>query len=58
VDDGKVELYELTGQKLLEENIKKEMESIEIDVSDLESGMYLCKITIGKRSSTKKIVKE
>jgi photosystem II stability/assembly factor-like uncharacterized protein len=58
VGAGKVELYELSGNKLLEENIEKGMESIEIDVSDLESGMYLCKITIGKRSSTKKIVKE
>ncbi len=58
VGAGKVELYELSGKKLLEENIEKDMESIEIDVSQLESGMYLCKITIGKRSSAKKIVKE
>ncbi len=58
VDDGKIELYELSGKKLLEEHIAKGKKSIEIDVSDLESGMYLCNITIGKRSSTKKIVKE
>ncbi len=58
VNDGIIEVYELSGKKVLEENIKKGQESIEIDVNHLESGMYLCKITVGKRSSTKKIVKE
>lgn len=58
VDAGKVELFDLNGKKLYEEEIEKGEESIEIKVSKLQAGMYFCKITIGKRSSTKKIIKE
>lgn len=57
-ESGKIELLSLDGKKLLVQKIKKGFENIEIDVSNMAIGMYLCKLSIGKRTSTKKIIIE
>jgi hypothetical protein len=57
-DNGIIEIISLNGKVILAKNLSKGDENAEINVSRLESGMYFCKITIDKRSSTKKIIKE
>jgi len=57
-ESGKIEIFSLDGKEILEKEIAKGNENIEFDLNDLQSGMYLCKITINKRNSTKKIIKE
>jgi len=56
-ESGTIEILSTVGKKILEKEINKGTEDIDIDLSNLESGMYLCKITIDNRSSTKKIIK-
>lgn len=55
---GIMKILYLDGKEILVYQFKKGIENIEIDLSDLGVGMYLCKIIIGDRSSTKKIIKE
>jgi len=57
-ESGIIEILSLNGKKILEKEIKTGIENIELDLNNLNSGMYLCKITIDNRSSTKKIIKE
>ncbi len=58
VKNANIELFDLNGRKLLSKNIRKGNVNIEIDVSHLENGMYFCKISINKKSSTKKLIIE
>jgi len=46
----------LDGRKLIEKSIRKGQESTEIDVSDLESGIYFCTIKTNKGIATKKLI--
>lgn len=56
VNGGTIEIYDLNGRKLLERQIPKGSESIEIDVSSLESGVYFCRLNNENISVTKKLI--
>ncbi len=53
---GRIELYNLTGRKLIEKYISKGAEECKIDVSALQSGVYICRIRIENGSVTKKLI--
>ncbi|PKN97205.1 MAG: hypothetical protein CVU43_17575 [Chloroflexi bacterium HGW-Chloroflexi-5] len=56
VNSGTLEIYDLNGRKLIEEQIPKGSETIEIDVSSLESGVYFCRLISENKSSTQKLI--
>lgn len=56
--NGIIELFDIGGKKVLEENINKGIENIEIDVSNLASGVYICTLRTDKKSNTKKLIVE
>ena len=56
VSQATVEIYDLNGRKLLEKTIPKGAETVEIDVSGLESGVYLCRLIMENKSVTKKLI--
>jgi hypothetical protein len=56
VEDAKIEVYDLNGRKLLEKQIKLGNETIEVDVSSLEGGIYFCKLITEKGNATKKLI--
>ena len=49
-----VEIYDLNGRKLLEKNIPKGKETIEIDANGLQSGVYYCTLQSGELKESKK----
>ncbi len=51
-----IEIYDLSGRKLLEKTMRTGVKNIEIDVSSWKSGIYLCKISTAKNSLTKKLI--
>lgn len=51
-----IEVFDLNGKKLLEKQIPAENETVEIDVSGLESGVYFCKVSTDEFSVTKKLI--
>ncbi len=58
-----VELYDLSGKKLLEKQIPARpaggpggAETVEIDLSGMQSGVYLCKISTQEHTVTKKLI--
>jgi len=51
-----VEIYDLNGSKLLVKQIPKGSETVQIDVSGLQSGMYFCRVTVDNKSVTKKLI--
>jgi hypothetical protein len=53
-----LELFGLDGRKLLEKTIPKGSEEISVDVRSLQSGLYLCRIKVGNKSGTKKLILE
>ena len=57
-ETGIIEILSLDGKKILEKEIEKGIENIELDLNNLKSGMYFCKISTDKKSSTKKMIKE
>jgi len=57
-ESGMIEILSLEGKMIMEKEIEIGIENIELDLNNLKSGVYLCKITIDNRSSTKKIIKE
>ncbi len=57
-ENGIIEILSLDGKKILEKEIEKGIENIELDLKNLKSGMYFCKISTDKKSSTKKMIKE
>ena len=57
-ESGIIEILSLDGKKILEKEIKSGIENIDLDLSNLKSGMYLCKISTDKKSSTKKLIIE
>ncbi len=51
-----IEIYDINGKLLLVKEISSGTTSIELDVSHLPSGVYGCRLTSGKSSSTKKLM--
>ncbi|MEE4260221.1 MAG: YCF48-related protein [Bacteroidales bacterium] len=51
-----VEIYDLHGRKLLEKHFPAGTEEIEVDVSNLASGVYGCRLSTENKSVTKKII--
>jgi len=51
-----IQIYDLHGKKLFEQYILKGTTTAEINVKNLENGMYFCKISTGKDSATKKLI--
>ena len=56
VEDAKIEIYDLNGRKLLDNQIKSGNEIVEIDVSHLKSGVYFCRLITKKANATKKLI--
>jgi photosystem II stability/assembly factor-like uncharacterized protein len=56
VEDAKIEVYNLNSRKLLEKQIPAGNETIEVDVSLLQSGIYFCKLITEKGNATKKLI--
>jgi len=57
-ENGKIEILSIDGKIILTKELNKGNDNIEINVSQLESEMYFCKITIDNKTSTKKIIIE
>jgi len=53
-----LELHDLYGKTLLVKQIATRNEKLEIDVSNLASGIYFCTMRTDKKSSTKKLIIE
>lgn len=51
-----VEIYDLNGRKLLKKLFPAGNETIEVDVSGLQSGVYFCKLITEKVNATKKLI--
>jgi hypothetical protein len=56
VEEAKLEIYDLNGRKLLEKQIIAGTNNSEIDVSQLKSGVYFCRLLIEKYSATQKLI--
>ncbi len=56
IDETTIELFDLNGRKLLEKQIPAGIETVEIDVSALRSGVYLCRLIMENKSVTKKLI--
>lgn len=58
VNDGTAEILSIEGKTLLKQTFESGNESVEIDLGGLPDGIYLCRITSGDKTSTKKIIIE
>jgi len=58
VSRATLELFSVDGKKLFEKQIPAGNEEITVDVRSLHSGIYFCRITVGNKSVTKKLVIE
>jgi hypothetical protein len=56
VEDATIEIYDLTGKKLIQKQIPSGTENVEIDVSHLKNGVYFCRLVFEKYSTTEKII--
>ena len=56
VSQATLELFDLNGRKLLEKQIPKGTEVFTVDVSNLQSGLYFCRIRIENKSVMKKLI--
>jgi hypothetical protein len=57
-DSGIIEILNMEGKMVMKMEVRKGYEDLEIDLNDLQPGMYLCRITIDNRSSSEKIIIE
>jgi photosystem II stability/assembly factor-like uncharacterized protein len=55
-ENATIELFDLHGRKLLEKHITTGTEEVEVDVSNLTSGVYGCRLSTENKSVTKKII--
>jgi photosystem II stability/assembly factor-like uncharacterized protein len=55
---GTLEILSLEGKKIREKEIKSGIENIKLDLNNLKSGMYFCKISTDQKSTTKKLIIE
>ncbi|NOX86396.1 MAG: T9SS type A sorting domain-containing protein [Chlorobi bacterium] len=53
-----LEVYDINGRKLLEKHIPAGNERVKVNVSNLQSGMYFCRITTEEGIVTKKVMVE
>jgi hypothetical protein len=53
---ARFEIFDLHGRKLIKKQIPTGTESIEIDVSSLQSGIYFCRLISENTSATKKLI--
>jgi len=51
-----IQIFDIKGQLVFEKQSQKGTEIIEFDVSRLDSGLYLCKVSTKEYSATKKII--
>jgi uncharacterized delta-60 repeat protein len=51
-----IEVFNLNGIKLLEKHIKAGTERMEIDVSNLQNGVYFCRLIAENKSTTQKLI--
>jgi photosystem II stability/assembly factor-like uncharacterized protein len=56
VEEATVEIYDMNGRKLLEKQIPKGSETVEVDVSNLQSGIYFCRLISENKSTTQKLI--
>jgi hypothetical protein len=56
--NGKITIFSMEGKKVSIREVRKGDDKIELDLANLESGMYLCKVMINNSCSTTKIIKE
>jgi hypothetical protein len=56
VENATIELFDVHGRKLLEKHFPAGTEEIEVDVSNLKSGVYGCRLSTENKSVTKKII--
>jgi len=56
VSGATLEIYDLNGKTLLKKQIPTGTETVEIDVSGLESGFYFCRLLVENKSVTKKMI--
>jgi photosystem II stability/assembly factor-like uncharacterized protein len=57
-ENGTIAILSLYGKEILIKEIVKGNENIELDLKNLNTGMYFCKISTDKKSSTKKMIIE
>ena len=52
MDELKVELYSMTGLKLLDQNIEHKLgrHQVELDMRDIQGGVYFLRLTNGRMS--------
>ncbi len=55
---GTLEIYNLGGKSVLKKKIERGNENIVINIHDVPTGIYFCKLTIENKSSTKKLLIE
>ena len=55
---GTIEVLSPEGRTLQRRTVGKGNTDIEMDLKDLAAGMYMCRITIGNKSSTRRLVVE
>ena len=51
-----VEIYDLNGRKLIEKRFPAGSENLDMDLSSVENGIYLCKVSTEKYSTTKNLI--
>ncbi|MCF6169888.1 MAG: T9SS type A sorting domain-containing protein [Bacteroidales bacterium] len=51
-----VEIFDLNGRKLMEQRVSTPKGEIKTKVSSLQSGMYICRLTSGRESISRKLV--
>ena len=58
VDEGKIEVYDLTGKALLSQSIPglRGNEKIAIDLADISKGLYFVVVRVGGKSLTEKLL--
>jgi len=57
-ESGILEILSLDGKIILKKEIETGIENIELELKNLKSGMYLCKLSTNKKSTTKKLIIE
>ena len=56
VENATIEIYDLNGRKLLEKHFPAGNETMEVDVSGLESGFYFVQLQFENQTITKKLI--
>lgn len=51
-----ITIYDTNGRKILRKDISKALSSVELDISNLQSGIYLCKLATSSTQLTKKFI--